>query len=65
MKWIDVKAVEADVATYGPVINTITRLVPGESGNALAALLAALGSPIVLEAVINTINAVDGAISPS
>jgi len=64
-KWIDPKAVETDVALFGPVINMITKLVPGAAGTALADLLTALESPAVLGAVIAEINAVSGATPPS
>ena len=65
VKWIDAKAIEADVAMYGPVINMITKLVPGVSGTALSDLLVALESPTVVDAAVAAVNAVSGAAPPS
>ena len=64
-KWINAAALDADVDKFSPIINSLAALVPGQAGNALVQLLEALESTDVLNAVVQTINLVDGATPPT
>jgi hypothetical protein len=60
-KWIDAKALDADIDKFSPAVNALAALVPGQAGNELVKLLESLESSTVLNAVVDTINTIDGA----
>ena len=65
MKWLDATKITTDVSMFSPIINSAVRLVPGEAGTELSALLTALINPNLLQAAVAAINAASGAIPPS
>lgn len=57
MNVLDVKAIEADLDQFMPLILAAVKLVPGLAGNELANLLTVLTSHEDVEAVVSLLNA--------